>query len=171
MTAAEPVTLALAPTSRGLGFIAFAGETRPLDWGVKEARGDKNARALVHAGALMARFAPAVLVLEDARAQGSRRAPRIRRLIDRIGLRALARGVALARYPKRVVRARFAGFGSGSKDDRAAAVAAMIPELAPRLPKKRRLWDAEHPAMGMFEAAALALTHFAEARREREEDG
>ena len=55
----------------------------------------------------------------------------------------------------------FGRLGARSKDDVAAAVARMVPELAPSLPCRRRIWESEHYAMAIFEAAALALTHFA----------
>ena len=50
--------------------------------------------------------------------------------------------------------------GAKSKDDIAEMVAKRVPELEMRLPPRRRLWESEHFSMGVFEAAALALTYF-----------
>lgn len=161
----EGRVLALAPNSRGVGFVLFQDEITPLDWGVKEVRHDKNAECLRKAKTLMCRFRPDVIVLEHGSAPGSRRSKRVRKLLTLIAISARRQGIEVCRYSRLRVRKRFSVFGVGSKDDMAAGVAAMLPALAPRLPRRRKPWESEHYGMAIFEAAALGITHFAEQRR------
>ena len=76
--------LGIAPSSRGFGFALFEGEHSLVDWGVKGVKGDKNARSLSNVANLVARYNPNVSSLEDCDAKGSRRALRIRELIQEI---------------------------------------------------------------------------------------
>jgi hypothetical protein len=104
---------------------------------------------------------PAVLVVEDANDESSRRSKRVRRLIDMVAAQAQERGIVVARYSRAELLAVFAKAGARTKDDIAAVVARVVPDLAPRLPPRRRIWESQHHSMAIFEAAALAHTHFA----------
>jgi hypothetical protein len=152
-----PRTLAIAPTSRGLGYIVFERGRVPVDWGVKDARKKKTRTCLRKAGELMQSARPSLLVLEDTRDAGARRSKRIEGLIGQIATLGEQRGVRVVRCSRRRVLMAFDG--AGNKDDVAAAVAELVPELEPRLPPRRRLWESEHYSMAIFEAAALALAH------------
>lgn len=156
-----PVVLAIAPTSRGFGYIVLEKSNVPLDWGVKGARVQKSRSCLSKAAELMEnlRPTPSVLVVEDANHAQSRRAKRIKTLIEKIEELARRRGIAVMRCPRVEVLRVFGG--EQSKDDIAEAVTMAVPALAPRLPPRRRLWESEHHSMAIFEAAALALTYFA----------
>ena len=81
----------------------------------------------------------------------------VRKLIDKIADVAADRGIAVVRYPRAEVLAVFGRRGAHCKDDIAAAVAKLVPELAPRLPPRRRIWESEHHSMAIFEAAANGL--------------
>lgn len=85
----------------------------------------------------------------------------MRSLLRLIAAEAEARGVRVVRYTHADVRRVFATFGARTKDQIAGAVARMIPELIPTLPKPRKIWEGEHYAMAVFEAAALGITYFA----------
>jgi hypothetical protein len=58
------VTMAIAPTSSGLGYIAFENPDLPMDWGIKDARVNKSRSCVAKAGELMDTLRPSVLVLE-----------------------------------------------------------------------------------------------------------
>jgi hypothetical protein len=81
-------------------------------------------------------------------------------LLADIAEAAEARNVPVMLYSRSDIARVFATFGVRKKDDIAAGVAHLIPELAPRLPRPRRIWESEHYGMALFEAAALAVTHF-----------
>ena len=70
-------------------------------------------------------------------------------------------GAQAARYSRRYVRHRFAAAGAATKFRIAKTIAKELPELAPRLPAERKIWLPEHANMSIFDAASLALAHYA----------
>jgi hypothetical protein len=114
----DKLLLAIYPTTRGFGFVVFEGRDRTIDWGVKDARGDKNRKALAKIEELVAWYRPDMLVLENAHGPMSRRADRIRQL-----------NVLVIEFAK-----------------------------ARRIPVRQ--WMSENRWLGMFDAAALALTFY-----------
>jgi hypothetical protein len=161
--APKEVLLAIAPNSRGFGFALFFAATRLVDWGIKEARRDKNAQSVMLATALIARFRPTVILLEDCLQQTCHRSARVRMLLTALTNLANEQGIVVYRYSRRQVRSVFAKSGK-SKDAIAALVAESVPALRPWLPRKRRIWESEQHSIAIFEAAALALTHYARAK-------
>jgi hypothetical protein len=154
MSACKPgALLALAPTARGLGFIVIDGEYRLCGWGVKEARGgNKNGQVLRCATALMERYTPSILVIEDIRT--ARRHPRLVTLFAALTRVAKAHDVEVRRFTRSALRAHF---GVHTKHAIAEEVAKAIPLLAVRMPPKRKLWTSEDARQALFDAAALAL--------------
>jgi hypothetical protein len=60
------LVLAIYVTKRGLAFVLFEGSLSPVDWGSTRRPGDeKNDQCLTLAVALMRRYQPDVLVLQD----------------------------------------------------------------------------------------------------------
>jgi hypothetical protein len=163
------LVLGVAPGSRGFGFALFEAAHLPIDWGVKEIRGvsakrrplEKNRRCLESLERLLDDTLPAVLVLEDWRVESSQRSPRINSLLHAMTRSARRRNVVPARYSRAQMRKMFSAYDAHSKDEIAAAIAGIVPELHPKLPPRRKPWQSEHYAMAMFEAAGLVLTHYA----------
>lgn len=153
--------LAIAPSSRGFGYIVFEGERLPMDWGVKEIRKNKLRDSLLKARVLMHITQSSVLVLEDVQHASCRRSPRVRELINELAKLGKQQGLTVVRIARREMLATFERAPARNKDDIAAVVAKLVPVLAPRLPARRRIWESEHYAMAIFEAAALAVTYFA----------
>jgi hypothetical protein len=149
--------LAIAPSTTGFGFIVFEGPELPLDWGVRFARGDKNARCLARAAELVAQYKPDVFVLEDHAAPGARRSHRARVLIDELDMLARKNRVAARRYARLDTRSHFA---AKNKHETAQAIATAYPQLRRFVPPKRKIWLPEHYRMAIFDAASLALTHY-----------
>ncbi len=54
----------------------------------------------------------------------------------------------------------FESFGSFTKYQRAGLVAAYIPDLAYKLPPKRKAWQSEDIRMSIFDSACLAISYF-----------
>jgi Holliday junction resolvasome RuvABC endonuclease subunit len=156
----EARVLAIGPCVQGIGFIVFNGPGLPIDWGVKWARNEKNAKGLAKVAELIDRYQPDVVVFEDHRAEGSRRAKRIEDLLGAIAALVGRRNIETARYSRRHVRHRFAAAGAATKFRIAKSIAKELAELAPRLPAERKIWLPEHANMSIFDAASLALTHF-----------
>ncbi len=153
--------IALHPTSRGLGWIVLEGPFSPHDWGTTRAdRGDRNAHHLAHVEKLLARYEPETIVLEAFERRHSARADRIARLGRAVVAMATDRSIDVAIYTRGEVKACFASVGAVSRQDVAEAVARSIPALAHKVPKPRRAWESDNPRLGLFAAAALALTHY-----------
>ena len=153
--------LAIAPCVQGIGFIVFDDAETPIDWGVRWIRSDKNERGLDWVAVLIDRYQPDTVVFEDHRDEGSRRAPRIAALLASIEGLAKKCGIETACYTRRVLRRQFQADDAITKHAIATVIVGRLPELAPRLPALRRIWLPEHANLSLFDAAALALTHYA----------
>jgi hypothetical protein len=154
-----PIVFAIAPTSRGFGYVLFVARGQPVDWGVKETRRSKNRQAILKIKAMLVTIKPTVVVLEDRSHLTCRRSVRVRHLLKKVTDLAKAQGLAVACYSRRDVRTAFGKKGK-SKDAIAAVIVEEVPSLRPWLPRRRRIWESEHHSMAIFEAAALAMTHY-----------
>jgi len=106
---------------------------------------------------LVAHYRPALMVIEDHSAKGSRRSARIRALGDQIIGMARKLNLKLIVFSRQQVRKFFFPDGKGTKDALAGILAKRFPEeLGSRLPPKRRPWMSEAYQMGIFDAVALA---------------
>ncbi len=156
----QPLVMAIFPNTRGFGYAVFEGIFMPVDWGMKDARDDKNARCLKEIKLLIQFFRPSIIVLQDCTVPLSRCSKRIASLIRSITELALNEDVVVKLYSRRDIRTCFANYGARSKDEIARAIAKIMPEFAPRVPPMRRLWMSEDYRMGMFDAVALAFTYY-----------
>lgn len=162
MTAAhDSVTLAIAPSTYGFGYVVFERADLVLDWGVKDVRPNRVRDCVLKARTLMHMLHPSVLVVEDVHHVSCRRWPEAKKFIDALVALGKERGLKVVRVPRAELEERFARARAFKKHDVAVVVAKLLPELAQRLPARRRMWESEHYGMAIFEAAALALTHFA----------
>jgi len=150
--------LAIAPSTRGLGFAVLEGQETLVDWGVKSVKGDKNSQCVVRVKELIAHYQPGVIVLEDTSAKDSRRALRIRALTKKIITLASSHKVKVALFSQKRIRQTFFADGRGTKHALAEILAKRFPEeLGLRLPPKRRAWMSEDSRMNIFDAVALGL--------------
>lgn len=154
-----PKVLAISPSSRGLGFAVIEGKNTLFDWGGKEVKGkDKNAGCITKAEELILRHTPDVIVLEDTANKGSRRAPRIQELTEKLIAVAESHKVRVRLISRKQVIRAFIPDGRGTKHRVAEIIAARFPdELAFRLPPKRKAWKGEDARMDIFDAVALCL--------------
>ena len=147
--------------SRGFGFALFEGPTAPLDWGTVEIRGkEKREKLLARIDAVFARYRPDVVVLQDMSERGTHRLHRISQLNETITERAVDYGFPVRFFSRNDVRRCFGYLQAASKDTIASAIVKHIPALGRFLPPPRKLWKSEDARMGIFDAAALALTFF-----------
>ena len=156
----NPRVLAIAPCVQGIGYIVFTDPRSPIDWGVKWTRHEKNVNGLAKVSALINRYNPGVVVIEDAYGSGAKRSQRIKDLLDDIAALVSSRGIRIALYSRDRVRQTFARDDAVTKYQIAKVIGEQIPELAPRLPVERKIWLPEHANMSIFDAASLALTYF-----------
>jgi hypothetical protein len=156
----DRLILAIHTTPRGFGFVVLEGPGRTIDWGTKEARGDKNRIVLKKAGELMSWYQPDLLILENTEASESRRADRIRDLHRQLADLAITHKAAVRQFTRAEIRAAFASRAASTRYEIAQAVSRELPDLAPWLPPPRKIWESENRKLSIFDAASLALTFY-----------
>ncbi|MBI1818669.1 MAG: hypothetical protein HYR72_27105 [Deltaproteobacteria bacterium] len=149
--------LSLDPTSRGFGYAVLEAPDLLIDWGVCQVRIEKREGALRKVAALIHRFAPDTVVVEDTRDQHCRRGQRARDLILAIVALARTMDVAVVRVSRTTVRDHYTDLGATNKDAVARLVVEGFPELESFLPPRRRTWMPEHERMAVFDAISMVL--------------
>jgi Holliday junction resolvasome RuvABC endonuclease subunit len=155
--------LALTLSTRGFAYVFFETPQTPYDWAVVETKGSgKDTQIMMRVEKLIQTYYPQTLVLEDVSAKSGQRPPHLKKLSLKLTHVAECEGVEVCRYDRKAIRAAFASVGAKTKAEIAHAIASAIPAFAHRLPPIRKLWMSEDPRQMLFDAAALAVTHFAD---------
>src|SRR5436190_4891610 len=150
--------LAVAPSSRGFGFVVLEDNKMLVDWGVKSVRGDKNTASLVKVKELIRDYAPTLVVLEDMRGKDCRRSPRVQTLAQKIIQWAASHKLKTRLVSQKAVRSALSLEPVATKHEVATRLAERLPqELSSRLPPKRKPWMSEDYRMNIFDAVALAV--------------
>jgi len=155
--------LAIVIRSRRLGYAVLEDSVRLVDWGMVFYR--RNGKEQVAAARKrmafsLTFFAPSVVVIERPRFQNVRNAAGLCRICRSIRHEASTRGIPLCVMKRDEVRRTFHDFQAKSKDEIAAVLGRMFPEVAPRLPPKRKIWNGEHSIMPMFDAIAVGVSYW-----------
>src|SRR6266852_8358198 len=100
--------LAIDPTTGGFGFAVMEGADSLIDWGIKEATGNKNSACLKLVADLTNRYRPEVVVVENPVGRKSRRCERVRELIRNILNIAVERRIRTRAYSRMEVKEVFA---------------------------------------------------------------
>jgi Holliday junction resolvasome RuvABC endonuclease subunit len=159
--------LAIDPASRGFGFAVLERPSTLVDWGVKGVRRNKHSGCLAKVAELIDYYQPDVIALEDCSRKDCRRSQRIQRLIDGIIRLAVGRKIKARKVSRTQVRGAFSESNDATKHQLASVIARRFPELASRLPPRRRAWMSEDSRMQMFNAIALGLSFFSGTARSR----
>jgi hypothetical protein len=156
MTSPDPnKVLAFDVRARRFGFAMLESPDELLDWGVKSFRRGVNAVKIPAShkiASLLSEFRPHVVVIEKS-------PPRENSwLVGTIMRLARKQNVPVRLVSRAAVRKRFAGQG---QDKHAVAIilSGRFPELAERLPPKRKPWQSEDYRMSIFDATSLGLTY------------
>ena len=154
------LVLAIDPTTRGFGFAIFEGPQKPIDWGVKDIRRNKDKMCLLKVKELIDFYRPDVIVLEDFTGKGSRRCKRIQKLIIEIGKLALNNKIRVKSFSQAKIKLFFSRFDAKTKYQIASKIAKWLPVFENRLPPIRKPWMSEDYRMAIFDAVSLALTYY-----------
>ncbi len=157
----EKRVIALNVHPRSFGFVVFEGPNTMLDWGVRSFRTGANAVKIPAATkflALLDEFRPSAVVVRDRVAGRNAKKTKMFMMIER---QARSRRIPVRCISRRDVNRAFVGFES-NKYEVASALARQFPDLALRLPPKRKCWQSEDYRMGIFDAAALGVAYFVE---------
>jgi hypothetical protein len=154
--------LAIHATTRGFAYCIFDGPGQLIDWGIKHVgTAQKNKDCLSLIEHLITRFDPHALVIEDVDEIGGKRSMRVRHLYRDLEKLADRASLDTYCYPWQVVFSVFKDGHPKTRHDIAVMVSGMIPNIAKRLPPKRKIWLPQDPRQALFDAAALALTFYA----------
>jgi len=154
--------LAIDPTSRGFGFAVL--EDRPLrllDWGVVEHRRNKNIGAPSRLLRLIREYQPTVIVTEKCRVRHASRCRTTHPFVDLIALLVEEVPIPIVTCSREQVRRAFSRHGAVTKEEIARVISEVFPELKPRLPKRREIWQSEDYRISIFDAVALGMTFVA----------
>lgn len=152
--------LAIALRSQRLGFVVTEGSIELLHWGMIYYEGNEEASisgAMKRAQVLFARFAPSRIAIERSLVDKVPNPKNLQSLYRFIRREAFRQSIPMCMFTRINVRSAFSDFDVRSKDEIAALLIRMFPELQPKLPPKRKLWKREHFSMPMFDAIALAI--------------
>lgn len=105
-------------------------------------------------------FSPSAIVVKRERWDRSQTNSHIKSLAEVMIRVASAHSVPIFLLEQDDVRKTVNNMGCETRDEIAAALARIFPELVWRLPPKRRAWQSEHPRMAMFDAIALGLAYW-----------
>ncbi len=155
------LVLAIHPTTKGFGWVLFEGPELLVDWGIATVHKDKNRDSIKKAKTLLDKYKPRVLVLEEYESISSRRSQRIQKLCRSLVSLAKKKGIKVKVLTRADVSNHFYGEQDKTRHEIALAVLDCVEGLGHKLPPVRKPWMSEDPRMGLFNAAALAITHFA----------
>jgi len=151
------LALALDIIPRGVAFAVLEGMERLYDAGVTYIALPSKHAYVEKVEALLLRYLPEVLVLEDTKGAGFKKGPRTEHVITRLELLALSKTLPVVKVSRKDV---LSVFGTKNKYETADAVARFFPELEGRLPGHRRSWENETDRINIYEAVSFALTAY-----------
>lgn len=153
--------LALFPSTRGMAFALFDGTLSLVDWGHTSIKGKvENIKCTEIAEALIDRYVPDEIVVEDPSKRSHPRSDRVNLLNQSFIALAKLHGVDVVRISAKEIRRRFEAAGARTKHERAKLIASMLPAISHKLPPTRKPWMSEDPRMALFEAAALGIAYY-----------
>jgi hypothetical protein len=151
--------LGIDPFARGVGYAVIEGPNSLVDWGVKSTMRADNQKSMRIVKALIARFKPEVLAIEDCQSTGSRRCARVQKLLDGIA----AGGEGQVRVCP-VSHTQLSLIGphaqTNTKYSRACYLAERFPDLRAFVPPFRKAWMTESDHMAIFDALSFAVASF-----------
>ena len=159
----DPKILAIDLRHRRLGYAVFEGHKLLLDAGLRVYRAVGEAEAAMASKrltVLLKSFSPSAIVVARERLDRAETSAHIRSLVEVMVRTAGAHSIPIFVIGNDDVRKTFRNMGCETRDEIAVALARIFPELAWRLPPKRRAWQSEHPRMALFDAIALGLAYW-----------
>jgi Holliday junction resolvasome RuvABC endonuclease subunit len=151
--------LAIDPARRGAGFAVLEWPLTLVDWGVRNARTQKQAKTMGFIGKLIAQYQPTVVVVETCTVKTSRRSRRVKTLIGQIIRMTKKRNITVKSFSRTEVGQAFQAFGETTKYGIAKSIISQLPELTPSMPRFRKPWMSDDHRMPIFTATSLGLIY------------
>ena len=152
--------LALEIRPRVTGFAVFDEQCHLLDWGRRihrVKRGELQRVVAKKIAALLNDQQPSMIVVRMRNLQSSPAREKIRVILRVTRREAKKHSITVQMIPPSVIKQFFASRHCNSKHERSTLIARWYPELAWKLPPKRKVWKSEDHRMAIFDAVASAL--------------
>jgi hypothetical protein len=147
--------VAFYPHARGFSYVVFEGPLSLIDWGMSDIPAKrKTPTCLRRLSSLLDQYRPDAVVIRQV-PQG-----RLARLSEAITELVKSRRIMIAAVSRDRIGEAFAYLGSPTRYAIVQVIAKQIPVLAPYVPRVRKIWYGEDRRMGLFDAAAMALTFY-----------
>jgi Holliday junction resolvasome RuvABC endonuclease subunit len=154
------VILAIYPNARGFGYAFFEKPTEPRDCGIVSILPISNMQCLKRIQKFIAHYEPILVVLQDFTTMPTRKSMRVKKLVSNIVSFCQDKGLSVKEYSQEQIAFVFEQFKAYTKYQIAQRIVEWLPQFARKMPKIRKPWMCEDYHMGMFDAMALALTHY-----------
>jgi hypothetical protein len=139
---------------RHFGFVLIERPNILLDWGVSGYHSSPSEALTRKITQVAEQFSPSIILCRRTIENGP--------LLDVLERQALEHSIPVHFVTPHRLHNYFAQCGRPNKYAVAELVAREFPELAWRLPKKRKAWQSERLVQAIFDAAALVVFHSAE---------
>ena len=156
----KEIILSLYPNTRGFGYAVMENALTLLEARIVTVRPlshDKNIESLKE---MIDYFEPTLVILENFDHPSSRKAKRIKTLIEAAKEYASERHILIKAYSRSDIRFAFSNFNAHTKYEIATVISENIPKLKKRLMPPRKVYESEKYTAGIFDAVSLGMTHF-----------
>jgi hypothetical protein len=159
----DSTILAIDLRHRRFGYAVFEGHRILRDSGLRVYRavGEvEAAMATKRLVGLLESFSPSAIVVKKERWERAQFSFHIKSLVEVMTKVATAYSIPILLLGDNDVRQTFRNMGCETRDEIAAVLARIFPDLYWKMPPKRRAWQSEHPRMAIFDAIALGLAYW-----------
>lgn len=156
----QGLVLAVHPTTTGFGWVVFEGALAPVVWGIASTKDKRNSTAMRRYETVLNQYHPSVVVLEAFKGENARRGARIQELAQTMSGFAANRDIEVAVYSREFVSRNIVGDARAKRHAVARAVVTVLPIFRRHMPPKREVWQSEDSRQCLFDAVALAITHY-----------
>jgi hypothetical protein len=161
MDIATERVLAIELRVQRFGFVLLEHPGVLLDWGVSGYHASVPESLDRKITYFADKFAPLVVLCRERLVGTERQQFLLNRRIDVLKEQAAKHSIPIRLVDAKVIRTHFQKQGRNNKYEVSQFVVTYFPELAWRLPSKRKPWQSEPLTQALFDAAALAVFHSA----------
>lgn len=155
----KEVVLALYPNKRGIGFAVLNGPEELIEYGQRHISPLSMCNSLKRVREYLNYYEPTVVLLR-ADHEVYLKSERVKKLIHLISKESRKEGREVHQYSRRQIRETFSSFKAKSKYAISRKLIEWFPKLESYAMPYRKQWMSEHHNVGIFDALALAITHY-----------
>lgn len=155
-----PTVLGVSANTYGMGYAALDGPRDILETGVTRAAFFGYRSCVNRLRALASFYQPDLIAIESNRGKGLVKGKVAGRVFRAITEEAKRLKIPIIVYTRDDVIAVFEQFQAPTRYQIAKRITEWLPELTPKLPRRRNFWDTKDINLSIFDAVAVALVHY-----------